>query len=348
MKINILFFTFLLLSSYPILAQDKPTLAVMRLDSKNIPEDKLEILSSRLQSELYRTEKFILLERMKIDGIMKELGFQQTGYIDVNQAVEIGNMLGAEKIVFGNIDKIENTYTIDVRLVDIKTSRIDKVAQKDFYPYSDFDFILSYGMENIARILTDLKLEKDYEKIARKNFESKIDPGFRITAGLSINKNADGKNHINNGGFMKNLIGFSLSLESAYEGFGGYIGFTYYSWKQWYDEWDQIIEFDFGCHYKYKFIRVFSGLAWHMIFLQNPGPMEENIWHYELGRTTLFPAIFGYEYGGELFYRVGFLTDIFIRYKRFSYFDNLQPKGISIGDNSFGIFVFGVKFVWGK
>lgn len=345
MKFNYLFFTFLLLISHSILAQDKPTIAVMKLDSKNISNDKLEILTLRLQSELYRTEKFILLERMKIDRVLEEIGFQQMGYIDVNQAVEIGNMLGAEKIVFGNIDKIENTYTIDVRLVDIKTSRIDKIAQKDFYPYSDFDFILSYGMENIARILTDLKLVKDYEKIARKDFESKIDPGFRISAGLSINKNADGKNHINNGGFMKNLIGLSISLESAYEGFGGYIGFTHYSWKQWNDEWDQIMEFDFGCHYKYKFIRVFSGLAWHMIFLQNPGPMEENIWHNKIFGKTLFPAIFGYEYGGEFFYTVGLLTDIFIRYKRFSYFDNLQPKGINIGDNSFGTFVFGVKFI---
>ncbi|MFO7889826.1 MAG: CsgG/HfaB family protein [bacterium] len=344
MKLSVLFFVLLCLT-FQIFAQNKPTLAVMRLDSKNIPEDKLEVLSNRLQSELYQTEKFILLERMKIKEVIEELGFQQAGYIDVNRALEIGNMLGAKKIMFGNIDKVENIYTVDVRLIDIMTSRIDNIAKKDFSPYSDFDFVLSYGMEYIARILTNLSIEKNYDKIALQEFESKNDPGFRFSFGLSINKNADGSNHINNSGFMKNLIGLSMGLEASHEGFGGFGGFTYYFWEQWYDQWDNIMEFDLGCHYKYNFIRVFAGLDCHMITLKSPGPIKEDVWNFKFMGTTVFPFIFGYEYGVELCYRVGFLTDVFVKYKRYSYFDDLQPKGISIRDNNFGTFVFGVKFI---
>ncbi len=51
MKLSVLSFILLCLN-FSIFAQNKPTLAVMRLDSKNIPEDKLEVLSNRLQSEL--------------------------------------------------------------------------------------------------------------------------------------------------------------------------------------------------------------------------------------------------------------------------------------------------------
>ena len=89
------------------------------------------------------------------------------------------------------------------------------------------------------------------------------------------------------------------------------------------------MEFDFGCHYSYKFVRVFAGLDCHILFIQNPGPKEEDVWNFQFMGTNLFPFIFGFEYGGEFFYRVGFLTDIFIRYKMFSYFDNLEPKGLS-------------------
>jgi len=345
MKNSFFIITCLLIFSNTILAQDKPTLAVMRLDSKNIPQDKLEILSNRLQSELYKTERFILLERMKIAAVMEELGFQQIGYIALQQAVKVGDMLGAEKILFGNMDQVKDTYSADIRIVDIKTSRIESVAQKDFHTFGNFDFMVSHGMENIARMLTGLKIEKNYEKIARKMYESCVDPGYRITAGLGINKNADGSNHINNGGFMKNLIGFSLSVESTHQGFGGYGGFTYYFWEQWYEQWDNIMEFNIGCHYKYKFFRLFGGLGCHMIFIKNPGDIKEDVWNFMFFGTNVYPFIFGYEYGGELFYRVGYLTDIFFRYKTFSYFDNLQPKGIIIGDNDFGTFMFGVKFV---
>ncbi len=144
---------------------------------------------------------------------------------------------------------------------------------------------------------------------------------------------------------MKNLIGFSLSLEGTYQGFGGYVGFTYYFWEQWYEQWDNIMEFDLGCHYKYKFIRLFAGLDCHILFIQNLGPTEGDVWNFTFMGTNVFPFIFGYEYGGELFHRVGFLTDIFLRYKHFSYFDDLKPKGIVISDNNFGTFMFGVKFV---
>jgi len=82
-----------------------------------------------------------------------------------------------------------------------------------------------------------------------------------------------------------------------------------------------------------------------MIFIKKPGQIKEDVWNFVFFGTHVFPFIFGYEYGGELFYRVGYLTDIFFRYKSFSYFDNLQPKGIVIGDNNFGTFMFGVKFV---
>lgn len=346
MKGNLLFL-FLLILNNMLFAQDKPTLAVVKLDSRNIPADKLEMLSNRLQSELYRTDKYVLLERMKINAVMQELGFQQAGYIDVNQAVEVGKMLGAEKIVFGNMDKVDNTYSADIRLVDVKTSRIESIARKDFHPPSTFDFILSQGMENIARRLTGLPLDKDYEKIAANMYESECDPGFRLCLGLSLNRNADGKNHIDKGGYMKNLIGLSLGLESAYPGFGGYGGFTYYFWEQRQGDWDVIMEFTGGCHYKYKFIRAFAGLDCHMIFLKDPGPIQEDVWTFGFLGSTVYPFVFGYEYGGEFVYRVGFLTDIFLRYKRFSYFADLEPKGIVIGDNSFATFVFGVKAVLG-
>lgn len=345
MKFNILIVILLILKSCFICAQHKPTLAVMRLDSKNIPGDELEILSNRLQSELYRTKKFILLERMKIKAVMEELGFQQTGFININRAIKVGNMLGAEKIVFGNLDKVGNIYSADLRLVDVATSRIENIAEKNFNTYGIFDFMVSHAMENIARTLANQKIEKNYEKIASKMYEASLDPGFCWSFGLSVNKNADGNNHINNGGYMKSLLGLSLSLESTHPGFGGFAGFNYYFWEQWYEEWDNIMEFDFGCHYTYKIVRVFAGLDCHFLFIQNPETTEEEVWNFEFMGTNVFPFIFGYEYGAELFYRVGFLTDVFIRYKHFSYFDDLESKGIRIGDNSFGTFMFGVKFV---
>ena len=75
---------------------------------------------------LVQTNAFIVLERGKMEGILQEQGFQQTGCTSTECVVEMGKLLNVQKIISGSIGKVGKIYTIDISLIDINTARIDK------------------------------------------------------------------------------------------------------------------------------------------------------------------------------------------------------------------------------
>ncbi len=74
--------------------------------------------------------KFSLVDRAGIEGVLKELNFQQTGYLSPKDQQKIGDILGITHIVFETYSRFPASapysYTdqADFRLVEIKTSRV--------------------------------------------------------------------------------------------------------------------------------------------------------------------------------------------------------------------------------
>lgn len=130
----------------PLISQT--TVAVLPLAGKGVSEVEASALTDRLTLELFRKGKFIVLEREKIEEILNEQDFQQTGCVSAKCAVEIGKNLGIEQIVFGSITKIGTTYSIQARLVDIETGVLVQVASYD--SKGTVDDLLIVGMGIIA------------------------------------------------------------------------------------------------------------------------------------------------------------------------------------------------------
>jgi hypothetical protein len=60
-----------------------------------------------------------------MDRVLKEQGFQASGLCDGNEcAVEVGRVLGIDRMVVGSIGKIGSMYIINVRMVDVSTGEI--------------------------------------------------------------------------------------------------------------------------------------------------------------------------------------------------------------------------------
>ena len=114
-----------------LIGQDKKNIAVLELRPSGISVDQAQILTDRLRSELFKTEKFIVLERDKMNEILEEQGFQLSGCTTNDCAVEIGKLIGVEQIITGNIGKLENLYTLNIRLIDVETGKILNVATED-------------------------------------------------------------------------------------------------------------------------------------------------------------------------------------------------------------------------
>ena len=95
--------------------QDK-TIAILDFDGDGISQSETRTLTNRLRDEIFNTGSYIVLERGKMDEVLEEQGFQQTGCVTSECAVEVGNMLGVQQMIGGSIGKVGNIYTVSARI----------------------------------------------------------------------------------------------------------------------------------------------------------------------------------------------------------------------------------------
>ena len=102
----------------------KPTLALLPFSSAGVKEYEAISLSNRLHSELVKTGRFQVVELEKVEALLKEIAFHQSGIFREEYVAQVGQMLGAQLMVSGSVGKVGNTYTVDVRIINVRTRRV--------------------------------------------------------------------------------------------------------------------------------------------------------------------------------------------------------------------------------
>lgn len=119
----------LLIICNTVFAQE--TIAVIDFSAEGVAQSDVTILTNRFRNALVMTGEAIVLERAQMDELLQESGFQQTGCVSEECAVEVGKMLGVQRIITGNIGRIGRRFTVDVRVIDVQSSRIVDVISRD-------------------------------------------------------------------------------------------------------------------------------------------------------------------------------------------------------------------------
>ena len=89
-------------------------------DSADLGEGAAEIL----RTTLMETGKYTVVERGMLEQVMKEQKLGQSGVIDQNTAVGIGKILGAQLVAVGSVVKMGESYTLNIRFVDVATGEV--------------------------------------------------------------------------------------------------------------------------------------------------------------------------------------------------------------------------------
>ena len=115
---------------------DKITLAVMdfKNNSSTMRYDRLQrAIPEMLKTELSRYPEISVVERTKIESIIKEQALVQTGFIDEKKAQEVGRLAGAEYLITGKINTLNRQLRIDAHLIKVATGQIlgEKVTGKN-------------------------------------------------------------------------------------------------------------------------------------------------------------------------------------------------------------------------
>jgi len=112
-----------ILSLFTILnAQER--IAILQFEGSGVNFITAKNITNRFSYELSKTNRFDIVEREMMDKILQEQKFQKSGCVSEECAVEIGQMIGVRQIVAGSVDKIEDFYSLNIRLIDVESGKI--------------------------------------------------------------------------------------------------------------------------------------------------------------------------------------------------------------------------------
>jgi TolB-like protein len=126
-------FGLIFLSNESWTQQKKTTIAVLEFQrTGGLEASEAATLTNRFRGLLVQTEAFEVIERDKMADILKEQDFTMSDQCNSAEcAVQIGQLLGVQAMIAGDIGKLGQTWTIDVRMIDVNTGKILKTHNED-------------------------------------------------------------------------------------------------------------------------------------------------------------------------------------------------------------------------
>lgn len=110
-------------------SSDRPTVAVfdftgflMGESGNSAPLGKA--VSSMLITELTGRPGMHVIERAQLKALLTEQQLGLSGRVDEGTAAEVGRMLGAQYVIFGQVSSVGGNMRMDMRAVDVETSEI--------------------------------------------------------------------------------------------------------------------------------------------------------------------------------------------------------------------------------
>jgi uncharacterized protein (TIGR02722 family) len=120
-------------------AEGKPKVAFVAIGNRTSQHVDTEGISEKIMVALVKLGRFSVLDRQLLAEQAREIALVENQRIDVAGAVKLGNLVGANYFLTGDIMSIEKTrgattlayYKLTMRLVNVQTSEIVWADEKE-------------------------------------------------------------------------------------------------------------------------------------------------------------------------------------------------------------------------
>jgi TolB-like protein len=118
-------FLIFLTSSVSVIAQTNLVISDFYNNTDVYSLDSWErVVPDLLYGELSKYDDLTILERNKLNTLFKEHELALAGFTDSSNIEKIGKLAGADFILSGSVNKIENKYRITVKITRVKTGMV--------------------------------------------------------------------------------------------------------------------------------------------------------------------------------------------------------------------------------
>ena len=125
----------LLLAAFPARGLERPQIALVPVKgSQGVPAALPQYVQAVLEAELSRSGRFALVERSRVQEVLEEITFQQSGVTTPEKVSELGHHLNVEKLLFAEVLRVSPDYKLVVKVVDVATDQVVKVEEETLGP----------------------------------------------------------------------------------------------------------------------------------------------------------------------------------------------------------------------
>ncbi len=158
----------------PLHAADR-RIAVLYFENNGNPElEMLKLgLAEMLISDLTGQAGIDVIERGRINDLLGELDLQKTDKVDQSTAVQMGKLLGVERIVLGSYFELMGQFQLMGRVVDVETGQILGADQQNG-AVADFMTLEDRLADGLVPYLVDGAAPKTGDR------KPKVTPGERV------------------------------------------------------------------------------------------------------------------------------------------------------------------------
>ena len=158
------------------LEKGKTFIAIVELENKGgLTDSECSLLCDSLREQFFKTGLYRVIDRKNVDQVIKEQGFQLSDCSSESCAVQVGRLLGVEKIAIGSSGRLGDEYLLSVQMVNVETGEIEKIAsRRSPGPISELAYLMAEIAYEIAGVpytqsvskATELKKNKPWYKKA--------------------------------------------------------------------------------------------------------------------------------------------------------------------------------------
>lgn len=138
-------------------SSDKTRIAILDFSAKKVGPELADAVVENLTTELVNTGEFQMLERNQMEKLMEELKLQNSDDFNDEFRQELGNLYGAEIAILGSITMIGDTYTLNVRGVQISSGVIQFAKKVSYTDENELPPLLT----KLANMIAGKEVEKD-------------------------------------------------------------------------------------------------------------------------------------------------------------------------------------------
>ena len=133
-------------------------IAILDFQGEGVSSSETKTFTDRVRNALVGYSQFEVMEREKFEAIMKEQKMNLSGICNEDCIVEVGQIIGVQYMVSGDVRSLGNTIFVAARIIDVETSKL-MASQDLIVPSNNVSALLKAAPE-----LADAIMQQFVEK----------------------------------------------------------------------------------------------------------------------------------------------------------------------------------------